>query len=95
MIEKGKKVGDGWVGRCPACAEAGADRTGNHLRVWGDGRFACVINTGKEGAQHRRRIFALIGVKKQGSGNKVGYTRLAPPKVFVPGLGVWSPSERL
>jgi hypothetical protein len=39
------------------------DKHGNHLRVWGDGRFACVVNTGSEGAQHRKRIFALIGVK--------------------------------
>lgn len=60
-IEKCRKAGDGWIGRCPACAEAGADRTGNHLRVWPDGRFACVVNTGAEGRHHRQRIFALLG----------------------------------
>ena len=60
-IEKCRKVGDGWIGRCPACAEGGADKTGNHLKVWPDGRFACVVNTGTEGRQHRKRIFALLG----------------------------------
>jgi hypothetical protein len=64
-IEKVRRVGDGWVGRCPACGEAGADRSGEHLRVWADGRFACVVNPGKGGAAHRKRIFALIG-KKEG-----------------------------
>jgi hypothetical protein len=63
-IEKGRRQGDGWVGRCPACAEGGADTTGNHLKVWKDGRFSCVVNTGSEGAYHRKRIFALIGVKE-------------------------------
>jgi hypothetical protein len=71
-IEKGRRKEDGWVGRCPACAEGGADTTGNHLRVWGDGRFACVVNTGREGSAHRKRIFALIGVKEgRGGGGPV------------------------
>jgi hypothetical protein len=76
-IEKGRKSGDGWVGRCPACAEGGADTTGNHLKVWVDGRFSCVVNSGKEGAQHRRRIFALIGVK-DGKGGRLAHLPVSP-----------------
>jgi hypothetical protein len=34
--------------------------------VWADGRFACVVNPGKEGAAHRKRIFALVGSKAGG-----------------------------
>ncbi len=89
LIEKRVAKDDGWVGRCPACAEGGADTTGNHLRVWGDGRFACVVNPGKEGAQHRKRIFALIGVKE--GRNNSRFAKLPPPKVVIPGLGEWTP----
>jgi hypothetical protein len=75
-IEKGRKFGDSWVGRCPACAEAGLDKTGNHLRVWQDGKYACVVHPGKEGNQHRRRIWALLG-------GKVDWSHLpAVPKLF-------------
>jgi hypothetical protein len=62
-IEKGRRCDDGWVGRCPACAEARLDKTGNHLRVWQDGSYACVVNPGKDGTQHRRRIWSLLGGK--------------------------------
>lgn len=84
-IEKCRKAGDGWIGRCPACAEGGADRSGNHLRVWPDGRFACVVNSGKEGAQHRRRIFALVGKK---DGKDAARLWSAPSKVFLGGKHV-------
>lgn len=47
--------------RCPACAEEGHDRTGNHLRVYPDGRYGCCVHP-KEG-RHRKRIFALAGLK--------------------------------
>lgn len=47
--------------RCPACAEQGADRTGNHLFIADDGRFGCIAYTGPAGADHRKRIFELAG----------------------------------
>ena len=77
-IEKRKRQGEGWVGRCPACAEGGADTTGNHLKVWGDGRFSCVVNTGSEGAQHRKRIFALIGVKDGKAADRFAHLPASP-----------------
>ncbi len=48
--------------RCPACAEAGADRTGNHLAIFPDGRFACAAHPGDR--DHRSRIHALTGTKE-------------------------------
>jgi|GEM_PF-1239311 len=61
-LENVRELSNGKVeARCPACAEAGLDRQGNHLRIDSDGRFCCVVNAGKEGALHRQRIFALVG----------------------------------
>jgi hypothetical protein len=47
--------------RCPACAEQGADRTGNHLFIADDGKFGCILFSGPAGDDHRKRIFALVG----------------------------------
>jgi hypothetical protein len=49
------------IAQCPACAAAGQDHDGNHLKVYVDGRFCCVVFPGKDGKEHRREIFALIG----------------------------------
>ena len=45
--------------RCPACAESGGDRRGEHLRIYPDGRFGCCVYP--KDKEHRRRIFALAG----------------------------------
>ncbi len=50
-------------GACPACREAGSDKTGNHLLIYPDGRFGCVMHPNDEA--HRRRIFALAGMKSE------------------------------
>jgi hypothetical protein len=47
--------------RCPACAEQGADRSGNHLFVSDDGKYGCILFPGPAGDAHRKRIFALAG----------------------------------
>ena len=47
--------------RCPACAEEGGDRKGNHLVIFPDDRFACAAHGGD--GEHRKRIMALIGVR--------------------------------
>lgn len=46
--------------RCPACAEIGGDRGGNHLVVFPNGKFACAAWPGD--GEHRRRINALAGL---------------------------------
>jgi len=45
--------------RCPACAELGHDRKGEHLRMYADGRFGCCVHP--KDREHRKRIFALAG----------------------------------
>src|SRR6185503_2768976 len=45
--------------RCPACAETGNDRKGEHLRISPEGKFGCCVFPGDR--EHRRRIFALVG----------------------------------
>ncbi len=54
------------IARCPACADQGKDNKGEHLLIDEQERFSCVIYPGVAGVDHRKRIFALIGVN---SGN--------------------------
>src|SRR6266850_2742164 len=49
----------GLQSQCPACAEAGQDRTGEHLRISPEGKFGCCVFPGD--SEHRKRIFALAG----------------------------------
>ena len=61
-LEKVRELAGGMVqARCPACAEGGADKTGEHLRIYPDGRFGCCVHP-KDG-EHRKRIWALAGCK--------------------------------
>jgi hypothetical protein len=62
-LERMRRREDGSItARCPACAETGGDAHGdNHLLVEPGGRFGCCANPGDKA--HRRRIFALVGVK--------------------------------
>jgi hypothetical protein len=62
-VEKLVELGDGMKrGRCPACAEAGGDRKGQHLRIYPDGKFGCCVHP--QDSEHRGRIFALAGERK-------------------------------
>ena len=51
------------IAQCPACAEEGADRSGEHLVIMeaGNGQFGCIAHTGPHGRDHRRRIAQLVG----------------------------------
>ena len=61
-LEEVRELAGGIVqARCPACAEGGGDRKGEHLRVYPDGRYGCCVHP-KDG-EHRKRIFALAGCK--------------------------------
>lgn len=59
-LEKVRELGNGVTqARCPACAEGGRDRAGEHLRIYPDGRFGCCVYP--KDHEHRKRIFALAG----------------------------------
>ena len=62
-LEKVRRRGSNTIARCPACAEAGNDRKGEHLFINDEGQFGCVLYPGPEGSAHRQRIFELAGIK--------------------------------
>jgi hypothetical protein len=64
QIEGLRECGPGKrVGRCPACADAGGDHKGEHLIIYEDGKFGCVLYPGEEGVERRRQIWKLVGIK--------------------------------
>ena len=78
-LEKLVNLADGMTrARCPACAENGQDKKGEHLRIYPDGRFGCCVHP--KDREHRKRIFALAGEHVR-RGIKV---RVAPAKASEP-----------
>lgn len=61
--------GEKWVGPCPACQKIGADKRGNHLVVWQDGRFGCICHPGEEGREHRQEMVRLAPALAGGKTN--------------------------
>lgn len=76
-LEKVNPRGGRINARCPACAETGNDNKGQHLLIDEQGRFSCVKYPGDSGIEHRKRIFALVGIKNGNSNtnNKKSETR--------------------
>ena len=70
-------AGDILQARCPACAEGGNDRSGDHLRIYPDGRFGCCVHP-KDG-DHRKRIWALAGRKLHRLSSGTFSLRIKPP----------------
>ena len=62
-LENVKHHGSKVIARCPACAETGNDRKGEHLFIEQSDRFGCVVFPGADGHKHRQRIFELVGIK--------------------------------
>lgn len=77
-VEKVRELANGIVqARCPACAEGGNDRRGEHLRIYPDGRYGCCVHP--KDSEHRKRIWALVGDRKPGT-----FTlRIKPANVLV------------
>src|SRR5512146_1697517 len=78
-LEKVRELTGGVVqARCPACAEGGGDRKGEHLRIYPDGRYGCCVHP-KDG-EHRKRVFALAGSLRTATGKPRTFTlRLKTP----------------
>lgn len=72
--------------RCPACAEGGHDRTGEHLRIYPDGRFGCCVHP--KDKEHRKRIFALAGCKLHLPSSGAFIVRIKAPSVASSSLSV-------
>jgi len=50
--------------QCPACEKAGTDKTKNHLIIYPDGKYGCVLHPGD--TNHRKEIWAINGGKATG-----------------------------
>lgn len=86
-LEKVRELAGGMVqARCPACAEGGNDRSGEHLRIYPDGRFGCCVHP-KDG-EHRKRIWALAGCKLHLSPAASVSLRLKSPPALPPAQSV-------
>ena len=51
VIERSGKI----IARCPACAERGRDSQGNHLVIFDNGAYSCIVGD----ANHRKKIYQL------------------------------------
>lgn len=69
------EMGDRWIGQCPACASEGSDSKGDHLVVWPDGRWGCVVHKGEEGKDHRSLMAMLCPPLRGKRGKWIGYER--------------------
>jgi len=59
-LQNVKRLGGGKIeARCPACAEIGHDKKGNHLCILPSGKFGCVKHP--KDHEHNSRIHALAG----------------------------------
>ena len=60
-LNKLKRIGDGYQAQCPACwTDYGQDKSGNHLRIFPDGKYGCAMYQGDH--EHRSRIWELCGL---------------------------------
>lgn len=64
QLQNVRRNGNKTIAQCPACAEMGQDKKGNHLVISGDGKFACVMFQGASGHEHRKRMFRLVGIRE-------------------------------
>ncbi len=85
-IESLKRGAKGsYVGRCPACAQDGRDKSGNHLIIYANGKYGCAAN--KEDKEHTNLIYQLIGKNSTGSPSEVIYVKepdLEEPEIIYP-----------
>jgi len=51
--------GEKTIAQCPACAAEGHDSTEDHLAIYPDGKFGCVVHP--KDKEHNREIFRLAG----------------------------------
>jgi len=51
VVERSGKI----VARCPACAQRGRDSQGNHLVIFDNGAYSCIVGD----ANHRKEIYKL------------------------------------
>ncbi len=90
-LVRAKKRGDKLIAQCPACAQAGGDKSAQHLVIFEDGagRWGCVQYPGDK--EHRRQIAAIVGLDSKATFTQRPRLRpapaprkLAPPALRIP-----------
>lgn len=57
-------TGNGFNYQCPVCAQEGHDLTDrNHLHVYPNGAYVCILHRGETKAAHNQLIYELVGLK--------------------------------
>jgi len=86
-LEKVRRRGAKVTARCPACAEAGADKTGNHLSIEDEGRgaYRCIVDPDGAGGPHSKRINELCG-KRTALAQSLPVARIRPKAKASPRL---------
>ena len=81
------------LSRCPACAEQGGDKTGDHLFQAADGKWGCIQFPGDAGKDHRKRIFEMVGVQDlaPATPNAAPFKSCVPPTKSTKNDSVWGP----
>ena len=91
-LEKLVKKSDGKIiARCPACAAAGGDTNGEHLVMYRDGRYGCVVHPSDR--EHNKEIFKIAG--KMESVLNMGDGEVAAPRTISVNAFQPPPSEVL
>lgn len=54
-----RTVPGGIQAACPICREEGKDRTGNHLKIFNNGSFHCIVGSEAD-PTHNKRIYQLL-----------------------------------
>lgn len=86
-LEKVRELPGGMMqARCPACAEDGNDRKGEHLRIFANGSYGCCVHP--KDKVHNRRIFALAGCKLPGVSHASFTLRIQTPAALPTGQSV-------
>lgn len=87
-LEHVKEKGGKTTAACPACRKEGHDRKGDHLVLYPDGRFGCVVYEGQsaESRAHRKLIWEMAGnntgAPRRGSRNLVlGFSPVLNPNI--------------
>jgi hypothetical protein len=90
------------VAQCPACASKGSDLIGrNHLIVYPNGSYGCVLYPGSKGMVDRERdahlktVFALVGVKDGTGDPKPAGRKYGPVYGCVPTKGKMVGTRRM
>jgi len=63
-LENLKPDSNGWTAACPLCRHEGHDKTGNHLKIYPNGAFGCVLN--QKDKAHNAGILQLVGTESDG-----------------------------